>query len=389
MHHLFDKAGSNDQKSNHYGEARRVTLVGALVDLVLGVSKISIGLLGHSQGLVADGIHSISDLITDFLVLWATKYGSLEADADHQYGHERIQTAATVFLGIALIAVAIGIGIDATNRLLRPESLETPLKPTLLVAAISILAKEWIYHYTMRVARRTRSALLKANAWHSRSDALSSIVVLIGIIGAMAGLKYLDSVAAVIVAAMIVKVGWHLSWDSIQELIDTGLDRSRLEKMQQAMLAIEGVKGVHRLRTRRMAHQIIADVHVMVAPYISVSEGHRISEEVERAFARELDDETDVTVHIDPEEDENASPALLPLRSEIVPSLVTRWSALSEVPVDHVVLHYLERVVDIELHLAAQPQIQPDLMKRHLQQIQKDYTGDLTIGRISAVIAVD
>lgn len=368
-------------------EARRVTIIGALVDLVLGVSKILIGIPGHSQGLVADGIHSLSDLITDFLVLWATKYGSLEADADHQYGHERIQTAATVFLGIALIAVALGIAIDAVDRLLNPEALQTPAKLTLLVAAISIVAKEWIYHYTMRVARRTRSALLKANAWHSRSDALSSVVVLAGIIGAIAGLKYLDSVAAVIVAAMIVKVGWHLGWDSIQELIDTGLDKNRLEKMQRTMLAVEGVRDIHRLRTRRMAHQIIADVHVMVEPLISVSEGHRISEEVERAFERELDDDADVTVHIDPEEDEFGPPALLPLRGEIVPPLLERWAELSEAPVEHVVLHYLERKVNIEIHLSGQPPIKPELLKQHIKHLRSLYAGDPMIGKVNAVVS--
>ncbi len=378
-------SGSKDQ--NRYAEAKRVTIIGALVDLLLGVSKIIIGIVGHSQGLLADGIHSLSDLVTDFLVLWATKYGSLEADADHQYGHERIQTAATVFLGIALIAVAVGIAIDAVDRLVNSESLQTPTKLTLLIAAISIVAKEWIYHYTMRVARRTRSALLKANAWHSRSDALSSVVVLVGIIGAIAGLKYLDSVAAVIVAAMIVKVGWHLGWDSIQELIDTGLDKTRLEKMQHAMLAVDGVRGIHRLRTRRMAHQIIADVHVMVEPLISVSEGHRISEEVERAFERELDEDADVTVHIDPEEDETGSPALLPLRGEIVPPLLDRWAELCDIPVEHVVLHYLERQVNIELHLSGKPPIKSELLMRHIERLRELYASDAMIGEVSAVVS--
>ncbi|MGI9317570.1 MAG: cation diffusion facilitator family transporter [bacterium] len=387
MHFPLHTQEPDSRGQSHYAEAKRVTIVGAVVDLVLGVSKIAIGTLGHSQGLVADGIHSLSDLVTDFMVLWAAKHGNVEADSDHPYGHERIQTAATVFLGVALIVVALGIALDAVDRLINPESLQTPRKLTIVIAAISIIAKEWIYHYTIRVARRTRSALLKANAWHSRSDALSSVVVLVGIVGSIAGLTYLDSVAAVIVAAMIVRVGWHLGWDSVQELIDTGLDKTLLEKMRQTMLAVDGVRGIHRLRTRRMAHQVVADVHVMVEPLISVSEGHRISEEVERAFERELDDDTDITVHIDPEEDEFGPPALLPLRGEIVPPLLKQWSELCDIPVDHVVLHYLERKVEIELHLSAQPPLQSEILQQRIKQLRELYAEDTRVGQVNAVVS--
>jgi cation diffusion facilitator family transporter len=388
MHAPLINPQQNNPGQVKYAETKRVTIIGAVIDLILGVAKIGIGIVGHSQGLVADGIHSLSDLVTDFLVLWAAKYGSLEADADHQYGHERIQTVATVFLGAALIVVALGIAIDAIDRLINPESLQTPARLTLLVAAISIVAKEWVYHYTMRVARRTRSALLKANAWHSRSDALSSGVVLVGILGAIAGLTYLDSVAAVIVAAMIIRVGWHFGWDSVQELIDTGLDKTRLEKMRRSMLAVEGVRDLHRLRTRRMGHQVIADVHVMVEPLISVSEGHRISEEVERVLEGELQDDTDITVHIDPEEDESAPPALLPLRGEIVPQLASQWSELSETPIDHVVLHYLDRKVDVELHLAAQPGTDARDLRRAIEQLRERYADDSRTGKINAVVPI-
>ncbi len=185
-------------------------MIGAVIDFALGIAKIVVGIIGHSQGLVADGVHSLSDLATDAIVIWAAKQGTREADSEHPYGHERIQTVATVLLGLALIAVAIGIAYDAISRLFHPESLAAPTTLTLIVAAISIIAKEGIYHYTIRVARRIRSKLLTANAWHSRSDALSSVVVLLGILGAMAGLSYLDAVAAVIVAAMIAHVAWRL-----------------------------------------------------------------------------------------------------------------------------------------------------------------------------------
>jgi divalent metal cation (Fe/Co/Zn/Cd) transporter len=172
---LKDISWRKVDSDQRYSETRRVTLIGAVIDLVLGIAKILIGIVGHSHGLVADGVHSLSDLVTDGLVIWAAKYGNQEADAEHPYGHERIQTISTVLLGLALIIVALLIAYDAVMRLLSSESMEVPGNLTLAVASISILAKEWIYRYTMRVARRIRSRLLTANAWHSRSDATTSI----------------------------------------------------------------------------------------------------------------------------------------------------------------------------------------------------------------------
>ena len=192
--------------NNHdprYAEVRKVTLIGSVVDLLLGVSKIIIGYAAYSQALIADGIHSLSDLATDFMVIFASKHASRDADEEHPYGHGRIETVMTVVLGAALILVGIGIAYDAVNRLFVPETIVIPTMMAVVVAIISIVSKEIIYHYTMRSARRLRSNLLRANAWHSRSDAISSVIVLIGLIGAMAGLFYLDAVAAVAVAFMI------------------------------------------------------------------------------------------------------------------------------------------------------------------------------------------
>ena len=164
-----------------------MTLIGAVVDLSLGVVKFVVGRLAGSQPLVADGIHSLSDLATDFMVLFAAKHAHREADAEHPYGHGRIETVATVALGASLIIVAIGISFDAVRRMLNPELLMHPGVLALVVAMISVASKEAIYQYTARIARRLRSSMLQANAWHSRSDAISSIVVVIGIAGAVAG----------------------------------------------------------------------------------------------------------------------------------------------------------------------------------------------------------
>jgi len=173
-----------------YHEVRKVTLVGSVVDLLLGVVKILVGWAAHSQALVADGVHSLSDLATDFIVLYAAKHSHREADEDHPYGHGRIETLATVGLGIALILVGLGIGLDAVERMNQPDRLLDPGIAALVIAIVSVISKEVIYQYTRSAAKRLRSNMLLANAWHSRSDAISSIVVVIGIGGAMMGHAY-------------------------------------------------------------------------------------------------------------------------------------------------------------------------------------------------------
>ena len=365
-----------------FRDAIRVTIVGAVLDLVLGILKIAVGLTAGSQGLVADGVHSLSDLVTDGVVLFAARAGSHAADTDHPYGHERIQTVATVFLGASLIAVALGIGWNAVNRLVSESGFAVPGGIALAVALLSILSKEWIYHYTMRVARRLKSPMLKANAWHSRSDALSSVVVLVGIAGSMAGLTYLDAVAAVVVAAMIVHVGWTLGRDSIHELIDTGLDRVHLDNMRGALVGIEGVRDVHQLRTRRMGSQVIADLHVIVDGGISVSEGHRLSEEAERVLDAQLEEPTDITVHIDVEDDEDQPPAPLPLRAELVPDIRRRWEEAVGVPSSAIQLHYLKRRVNLELHMPAMTDVSESELARRVADFRESFRADPVIGDI-------
>lgn len=336
-----------------YAEARKVTVVGAVVDLVLGVAKVVVGLTSHSQALIADGIHSFSDLITDAMVLVAAKHASREADEDHPYGHARIETVVTVALGAALIAVALGLAYDAIRRLFHPELLLHPGWPALVVAGLSIVAKEGIYHYTMRAARRLRSNLLRANAWHSRTDAISSIIVVIGVAGAMAGLDYLDAVATVGVAIMIAKIGWDLAWHSVRELVDEALDAERVTQIRKAIHEVGGVRDLHLLRTRRMGGDALVDVHIQVDPRLSVSEGHQVSESVRSRLIGAFEEVSDVMVHIDPENDAVAQPCRrLPLRAELMGKLKQAWSGLPGADrVEKVTLHYLSGAVDVELVL--------------------------------------
>jgi len=341
------------QEELRYREARKVTLVGSVIDLALGVAKIIVGVTGHSEALVADGVHSLSDLVTDFMVLFAAKHGSRDADDDHPYGHARIETVMTVALGIALIAVAGGIAYDAVHHMFLPQLLETPDWLVLVVAVISIVSKEAIYHYTMRAARRLRSNLLRANAWHSRSDAISSVIVVIGVIGSMAGLTYLDAVAAAGVAFMIAKIGWDLAWSSLRELVDTALESERVEAIRDTIRTVSGVRDLHFLRTRRMGGDALVDVHIQVDPHLSVSEGHQISEMVRQRVVDRIDEVSDVLVHIDPEDDRSASPCCsLPLRDELMSKLRAGWGDLDAARlIDRVTLHYLHGKVDVELGL--------------------------------------
>ncbi|MEE8378935.1 MAG: cation diffusion facilitator family transporter [Gammaproteobacteria bacterium] len=352
-HNHHHHAHLNELNEGRYQEARKVTLVGSAVDLLLGLAKITVGITANSQALIADGIHSFSDLATDGLVLFAVKHGRREADEKHPYGHGRIETLTTVVLGVALIAVAIGIAYDASLRLMHPELLMHPGWLALVVATISIISKEAIYQYTIRIAEKHNSNLLRANAWHSRSDAISSVIVVIGVLGSMAGFEYLDALAAVGVGLMVGKIGLDLAWQSAQELIDTAMEPEEIEQITKAIQSVDDVVALHMLRTRRMGSDGLVDVHILVNPKISVSEGHRVSDTVRAQIMREVEAVTDVMVHIDPEDDEKAAPCSgLPLRKEVLEILKRRWQGLEATQyIEKTVLHYLDGKIHVELLL--------------------------------------
>jgi len=339
----------------------RTTAVGAAWNLVLSIVKVVAGWLGHSHALIADGVHSLSDLISDALVWVAGRKASQAPDLRHPYGHGRYETLATLVLGVFLLVVAFGLGWDAIERLFTPERLLQPAPLTLLAAAGSILVKEWLYWYTLGYAKRVRSDMLRANAWHHRSDAISSIVVLIGIGGTLAGLPYLDAVASVVVAVMIAHIAWELGWEAIRELVDTGLDEERIKAIQRIIRDIGGVRDVHMLRTRTHGGQASADVHVLVDPFVSVSEGHAISVLVEQRLKREIDEMTDVTVHIDPEDDAAAPPTMgLPLRAEALARLDRLWQEIPAAATrKRVLLHYLGGHIEVDVFFPLQVGLEP------------------------------
>jgi cation diffusion facilitator family transporter len=359
---------TKEQRRKHIN---RVTYWGVLVNVLLSAAKLIGGVIGQSQALIADGLHSLSDLASDAMVLVAAHHAGEEADDDHPYGHARFETIATMALATLLGAVGVSIAYDAITRLIADESVAVPALFTLWIAAISILSKEVLYHYTRIVGHRIRSQLLLANAWHHRSDAVSSIVVFIGIAGAQLEMPKLDAYAAIIVAIMIIKIGFELGYNSIQELADKGLDPEKIEKIRNVILAHEDVRHLHMLRTRRMGHSALVDVHIEVAPKLSVSEGHHISEKVEKALIDRFDEINDVTVHIDPENDETIAASIdLPLRSELVDELTRLWSNMPElVDVDDITLHYLGGKISVE---ASMPLRHAEAFE-HAQELQRKF----------------
>lgn len=366
--------------SERSAETQRVTVIGALVNLILAAVKLVVGFTAQSAALVADGIHSVSDLLSDVLVWFAARHAGEAPDAEHPYGHGRFETAATLALGILLGFVALGIVWEAVER---TASGETTVPGTLAIyaALFSIAANEGLYWYTVLVAKRINSPMLKANAWHHRSDAVSSIVVLVGVAGAMLGWPYLDAVAAIIVGAMIAKIGWDLGWEAMCELVDTALDEEDVQRAREVIMAVDGVRSVHMLRTRKQGHEAAADVHVQVAPHLSVSEGHMISQAVEDRLKETVEAITDVTVHVDPEDDEQAPPCSgLPLREEAVAQLRTLWPQVPE-PYD-IVLHYLSGKIHIELHLPLSHFSSEEQMAAFRESLQSSVKDDDTFGDV-------
>lgn len=340
-------------KETRYRVTRQAAFVGAATNLVLALVKTLFGILGNSQSLLADGVHSLSDLLSDALVLFAARHAKEAPDEQHPYGHGRFETAGTMALGTLLILVGLGIVWDAVERLFSPEDLLHPESFTLYVALFSILANEGLYFYTQHLARRIKSDLLRANAWHHRTDSISSVVVLVGIGGTIAGLPYLDAIAAVLVGLMIVHIGWVLGWSAMQELVDSGLEGEEIEEIRNVINSVSGVSNVHMLRTRKMGGHASADVHVQVDPWLSVSEGHRIAEVVQTRLIREVEMLSDVTVHIDPEDDEEGpSCEQLPLRDVAESLLDEHWDHVAcYANRQRLVLHYLSGHIDVELFL--------------------------------------
>ncbi|QGZ60340.1 cation diffusion facilitator family transporter [Paraburkholderia acidisoli] len=345
-------AAATTPLSDKHEVARRTTWVSVAVNSVLVVLQIAVGVLAHSQALIADGVHSLADIVSDFVVLLANRHSGAKPDADHNYGHSRYETVASLFLGALLIAVGVGMLARAGSRIANLGEIPPVHLSALFVALFVLVSKEGLFRYMLREAQRVRSAMLIANAWHARSDAASSLVVALGIVGSLAGVRLLDPIAAAIVGFMVARMGWVFGWDALQDLSDRALDDTTAADLRALLAATPGVRDVHGMRTRKTGDLALVDAHILVDPWISVSEGHYIAES---ARARLLTDARvlDALIHVDPEDDMHVrSVANLPPREQVAARLREALAAHGVLLRD-ITLHYLSTGIEIQVTLAS------------------------------------
>ncbi len=292
-------------KIKSIGNAKSITVVGLFVNILLVAVKYTAGVIGHSQALIADAVHSVSDLFSDVVVLIGLRGGRKPPDDQHPFGHGRIETLSAATVGLILIATALYLGIEAARNIYY----QNEYHPTMLAlagAGLSIALKETLYHYTLRAGRRINSQLIVANAWHHRSDALSSVAVFVGV--ACARIKpewhMMDAFAALLVSFFIVKVGLEILSKTFQELTDAAPKPKILNQIKRCALGVDGTLDVHDLRVRTSGGRYQIEIHVVVDALWTVAEGHRVAKEVETCLLGDIDDLDKVIVHIDPEEDQ-------------------------------------------------------------------------------------
>lgn len=359
-----------------YREGRSVTRASILVNLALTVAQVAGGILTNAQSLVADGVHSLSDLVADFLVLVANYHSRHPADAGHPYGHQRIETVASFILGLLLVATGAGILWAAAGRVQHIDTLPPIAAAALWLALATLAAKEGLFRYMLRVGERLRSPMLIANAWHARSDAASSLVVAAGIVGSLLGYRFLDPVAALVVGLMILRMGANFSWDALRELMDEGINEQEVTSIRASIEATPGVAGLHDLRTRRMAQKILIDAHVQVDGHISVSEGHRIGDEVRKRVLGAHEDVVDMLVHIDPENDMSGTGSnKLPDRQTLLAHLGALLGPEKLPEPFRIQLHYLGGKVEAELIVSCSRQDQDRLAETE-RSLARRLVGD-------------
>jgi cation diffusion facilitator family transporter len=295
----------------------KAIIIGAVANLLLSIFKFAGGILGNSVALVADAIHSLSDLVTDVIVLFTHRIGQMPQDEDHPYGHGRAETIGAAVIGLIIIATGIGV-IHETWQSINEGSEKIPGLLAATAAVISIIINEGLFHYTRRVGEATQSPSLIANAWHHRSDAISSIAALIGIIGAGQGFPFMDPLAGAIVGGMIVKVGIDITRQGVRDLMDTALSEEHTQKIHAILKEIPEVLHFHDLRSRVIGGEFLIDVHILVDPEMTVTEGHRVAEIARRNLIKAFDNIQDVLVHVDGESDADVE-AIYPItRKELI-----------------------------------------------------------------------
>lgn len=337
--------------NQRFDTTRNVSIISAIVNTLLAISKIIIGIIGRSQALVADGLHSVSDVVSDALVVVAAKASQQQPDEQHPYGHQRIETIAVIIIAMILLAIGIGILYPALMELIHQDYGKPPTLLALIIAIVSIIANELLFHYCHYKGKQIESDLLISNAWHNRSDALVSLIVVISIIGSFLGLHWLDAVGAGIIALLLIYVSGKMLWNSGNELIDAAVEPETGELIEHTIANTPGVVSVHNIRTRKHAQHIFIDAHVEVAPTLSVSEGHHIADSAEHALRDINHNIVDVAIHIDPEDDTHEhhhTPRAH--RHDLLPHIQSAIKQITpSVSLHDLTLHYLEHQLSVTL----------------------------------------
>jgi len=279
--------------------ANKSTWVSVVVNFFLVIFQIFVGFFSKSSALIADGLHTLADVLSDLIVLIASSKSLNPPDEDHNYGHQRYENAASLFLGVVLLGVGLGMIWAAAGKLEQPSLIVPVHKVALFAAVACLIVKELLFRYLMRIANRSKSTLLMANAWHARSDAASSLVVAVGIAFNLLGFLTFDIIATIIVGIMILKMGWDFSYEAMHALTDKAVDKDAADNIRKTILETPGVVNIHDLRTRKVGDSIIADVHIEVQGTLSVAEGHAIAVEA-RNRVMQRHRVLNLMTHIDP-----------------------------------------------------------------------------------------
>jgi len=342
-----------DTSDQRQAAAQRISIIGAIVNALLSALKVIGGVLTGSTALIADGLHSLSDMATDMMVIFLLGISHKKPDKEHPWGHGRFETLGTVFLAVILLSVAGFMTWDSLKLLFAGEIPSPPSWPALIIAAISILANEVLFFYTLKVGKANHSNLIIANAWHHRTDSLSSIVVLIAIAGAILGVWWLDALAAVLVALLIAKIGIDLLLKSLAELVDTGLPQERVNQLRETALSVDGVIDVHNFRTRMMGGQGLLEMHLQIPAHMSASEGHFIGDIVCAKLKDRFDDIGYIIYHIDTYDDElipDLTQPLMPSRNEVENHLNAAVSRLlGDCPAYELTIYYAPKFIELEI----------------------------------------
>jgi len=337
--------------------AIKITLLGLIANLILAILKGFIGLISNSSALIADAGHSFSDLLSDGITLWAVRMSNIPKDKNHPYGHGKFETVGTFFVSIMLIFTGIGIAWHVLNKL---DSPEVPGIISLWMAAIAIVVKEGLFHITRAISKKTGSKILLANAWHHRSDAISSVAAFIGIGGSQLGVPLMDPLAGVLVSGLIIKTGIDIGYESIRELTDETVEENVIIELGKIMNSIEGVEHYHEMRVRKMGPHLLVDLHIQVDSMMSISAAHQVAERVRLTILKKLPAVNEVLVHVDAEDDfaeekEVGIPAdttLMRPQNKIENDVKKAIEQVPEIQgITHIYCHYLGKKLTVQVNI--------------------------------------